>query len=165
VKLARGLTVAKQLNSVLTNTTRPSPSTATSCTSRSPVVWLSIGTYSRSCPSCSCPAGSTFSKRHSWYSVLIHSPSALAHSPMHLLKVRSNSASRPPGCSPTRNSLPAWYVVNARLTAWLASQPGSPREPRISRLLAIAASIPPHRYRVTLAIRPSAIRSVVIPSE
>ncbi len=48
VKLWRSLTVARQLNSVLTNSGRPVPSTPMSWISMSPVVQPSWGTYSRS---------------------------------------------------------------------------------------------------------------------
>ncbi len=47
---------------------------------------------------------------------------------MQRAKVRSNTDSRPSRFSPTRNSLPAWYVVKARLQPLRASQAGKLRE-------------------------------------
>ena len=41
---------------------------------------------------------------------------------------RSKTASRPSGRRPRKNSLPAWYVVNARLIRCRTSQDGKPGE-------------------------------------
>jgi len=91
-----------------TNMGSPSPSTATSCTSMSPVVYAICGTYQRSCASLRWPGGSAFSKRHSCHSVATHRVSPCAASPITRASVRLNNASWPLSLRPTKNSLPAW---------------------------------------------------------